>query len=212
MNKRIQYILLILGLVFVFFNFGVAVKASQPTEPDIIQVRTKDLDFKYQITILSKNDERPDLYPWEDNPELEDNHPIVLYQDDEGYKYMGHRVITSTGNSISGHSFTPEYFKIIIVTEDNQVYVTKELKRYEYDQKYLLDFTNADPISGEVNIITDVSRDHSYFIETLILILRILVVVGIKLLIAMLFSLKTKKEYISILVISLITQAILNAL
>jgi hypothetical protein len=133
--------------------------------------------------------------------------PIMEYKDDEGFKWITHYYECSGEDYISFTYYCPNEYKIVIYQNDQFLIATEALEMYAYSTYYEIDFS-----TGTVTTPQDikVTKTYDYFSEVLNLIVRIALTLAIELGLFYLFRLYTKRNFMVVLIVNLITQIFLN--
>jgi hypothetical protein len=169
----------------------------------------------YTMTLISREAHGPNFF-YEDYLEFHESwmeyHPIMEYVDSEGYRWIGwHKEMHGDGE-FKWSYYPPQNFKILIMTEDNQIYTSAVLERYAFASYFRADVT--DVVQGEaeaIKVIQTVEPDYHYSKEILTFLIRLVLTIAIEIGVALLFGFKGK-ELVVILLVNAVTQIILNVI
>jgi len=213
--KNIKYLLFFILSIASIFLLSIKVNADIGPKPFIIIEITGMEDKSYTATLISKEAKGPNFFYEEylewDNQWME-YHPIMEYEDSEGYKWIGsHWEMYGDGELKWGY-YPPDNFKLLIVTEDNQYYTSKAINRYAFGSYFKVDVSKA--IDGDLNVkfIESVEKNYNYWKEILSFSIRLILTIAIEIGLALIFGFRKIRELLLILKVNIITQIFLNAL
>jgi hypothetical protein len=194
---------LFIGTVTVHADIG----PKESISVEIIGIEDQD----YTVTFVGKETTPPYRY-WEDDAYLEYN-PIMEYNDEVGYHFVGDYWVEEGNSTVRWGYYPPSPFKIIIMTDDGTMYVSKALNKYAFSSYYKVDLTNSlttEPNEDGFVLMDDIERNYSYGREITSFSLRLVLTILIEIAIAWLFVFRKKKELHFILIVNIITQVFLN--
>ncbi len=215
MKKSIIIILLILLFLP---NISYADVGPKPS----LEIIVKGFENYYlDLLVDNKGD-----YSWLDitDDERKDVKKIIEYEDIDGYKpglltgtsapMMGELRGEKIGELKYKHSFgyvgVPEKFKIIILTEDDKIIVSKEINRKHFQSKMNFDLRNID-FNEDINLdIGEVREVFPVFKTTIGFIIRLIATILIELGIALALGFTIEKSGKIILITNILTQLLLN--
>lgn len=155
-----------------------------------------------------------------------DTFPDILngYQDADGYASytlytrIPHYITQeSTNEFFIGYFRAPDVFKIAIVTDSNNVYISKVITKTLFSAKFTYDFTNDTVIEQAMGStdtvypdVGDVSENVPILTTILVALLGVVVTLGIEVGLLYLAKYREKKTYLIVLYTNLATQFLLN--
>ena len=153
---------------------------------------------------------------------------FVDYKDADGYYFLQlWWKLDAENNNIRWGYYPPYSFKVLLYYPESNVFVTSGIyERYAFDSYYTVDMTvvndvllNPDLSAGDepldpgftlVEVELELKNTYDYLTEIVGLLFRIALTILVELLIALLFRIKGRKPYITILVTNAVTQIALN--
>lgn len=135
---------------------------------------------------------------------------FVEYSDPDGYDYLQkHWDLSLTGKISWGYS-PPSKFKILLYFPETKTFVSSGVCLTYAFHSYFSATLTDNAVSVSQSEAIKVSKNYNYTWEIVSLFVRIIATVLIELGIALLFRFQTKKQLVSITVVNVITQTILN--
>ena len=175
----------------------------------------------FYATLLSESEASG---PWSYNEEKDDINDYGIdedvwkafssYTDDDGF-YLLPYIQKCTDNFKWGY-YPPKTFKILLYfPEKNAFAVSKIYERYAFDSYYEIDLNSLSEktqINGATIFIIRAKEVRSYDFksEVLGLLARIALTIAVEVLIALLLGYKGKKTFLTILLVNVATQLLLN--
>lgn len=131
------------------------------------------------------------------------------YQDADGFYFLQYFQDCTDTHRFTWTYYPPEEFKILLYFPgEDRFAVSERLERYAFDSYFTADASGLTlPDGGGLRVV----KSYDYAAETVSLIARILLTIGIELLIALLFRFREKKVFRFIAAVNVITQGALNA-
>lgn len=222
-----KYKIIIFALIFIFlFSISTTTIHADTGPKPSIQITFENLKDEYYVTLLSKNkttgpysaieDENvnlDELYQFEISGMSEEQYRKFLkYKDIDGYSFLLVTwKITPENNTFKWGYYPPGNFKILLYSpEADQFVCSEKMERYAFDSYYLVDMENFNIAS--TTMLPEAVNNYDYFGEILALMVRIIITITIELCIALLFVFGKKKLFLSITIVNVITQIILNVI
>jgi hypothetical protein len=209
-RNRLFFTLLILLLVL---GWSVPVYADMGPKPQItIIVKQAPAEIYYLDLLIAEDKNHDNLRGRRAELDQLKLDLLVNYHEDGWYAALAHGTSIPLFGSLTGtrqggdvvHTFsyhgTPERFKIIIVTPDNQLIVTRELLRQSFHLTLTLDY--------ETGTINQRSLVVAYALQILSTLLPTLLLEGLVLL---LFGFSWRQNWKIFLLVNLATQVLLTA-
>lgn len=210
--KKIGKIFLSICLFFIIFLSMPFSKASADIGPKPASYITiKGIEGDYVAAFASTKRSGPNGFyeDWLERGDYLDYHPIMEYNDNEGYKWLQLYMKCNGEEEIQFTYWCPEVYKIIIY-KDNEIYAaTKPLEMYAYSTYYELDFSKY--VKGNADTIK-VRNSYNYFGEIAFLLLRIVLTLVVEIGLFFLMRLYTKRNLLVVGITNLVTQIILNVM
>lgn len=156
--------------------------------------------------------------PIEFDPESEyydkEEHEIwkafVGYSDPDGYYYQQRHWKCSETGKISWTYYPPSKFKILLYFPQTQTFASSGVyERYAFHSYFTVDLSDNDFTVTQAESVK-ASKSYDYTREIISLLVRIVATILIELGVAWLFRLRTKKKILSVTVVNVATQTILN--
>lgn len=195
--KKILFFLL--TFIFILTGSSVIVNADMGPKPSI-HISIKGIEGQYVAAFAATKATGPNWF-FKDHENLyTDYHPIMEYEDDEGFKWITFYKILNGDSEISFTYYRPEVFKLVIYQNDQLYKVTEKIDCYAYRSYYEIDFSN--------NI--KIKNTYNYFEEIASLFFRITLTLGIEIGLFFLFRLFTVRNIIVIGITNIVTQIGLN--
>ena len=206
--KKIKIIFSVIVFIFLF-SITTKVDADMGPKP-ASYVTIKGIEGDYVACFAAKEAWGPnfDYEAWiEYEMDYLQYNPIMEYKDDEGFKWITHYYECSGEDEISFTYYCPNEYKIVIYQNGQFLIATEALEMYAFATYYEIDFS-----TGTVTTPQDikVTKTYDYFDEVLNLIIRIVLTLAIELGLFYLFRLYTKRNFMVVLIVNLITQIFLN--
>ncbi len=207
--KKFKIILSVFIFLLISLIGTITVSADMGPKP-ASYITIKGIEGEYVACFAAKEAWGPnyDYEFWEDykTKPIQYN-PIMEYKDDEGFKWITCYYKCNGESEIKFTYYCPEEYKIVIYQNDQFLIATEALEMYAYSTYYEIDFSTGTVTSPE-NI--KVIKTYDYFSEILNLFLRIVLTLAIELGLFFLFRLYTKRNFMVVLIVNLITQIFLN--
>lgn len=135
---------------------------------------------------------------------------FVEYSDPDGYDYLQNHWNLSLKGEISWTYYAPSKFKILLYFPETKTFVSSGIyESYAFHSYFSATLTDT-AVSVSQSEALEVRKNYNYTWEIVSLFVRIIATVLIELGIALLFRLQTKKQLVSITVVNVITQTLLN--
>lgn len=171
-------------------------------------------------TLLAKEASTGPAYVWDgdashQNPmELPEDvwQAFVNYQDPDGYHFLQWAWRCDETKELHWNYYPPQSFKLLLYFPAQDAFVAGDIcERYAFDS-YFTATAGEDgaQITAENVSCTVVKKGYDYLGELPPLLCRIVLTVLLELLVAWLFSLRTKKQLLTILWVNAVTQVGLN--
>lgn len=207
----------LLFFLFLFISLvSIPINGDSGPKPFVIIEITGIGDKAYTATLISKEAHGPNFF-YNDYLEFDDPwmefHPIMEYEDSEGYKWIGKHWQMYGDGELKWSYYPPNNFKVIIITEDNEYYTTKVIERYAFGSYFKVDVSNAE--NGELNaviLIQDVEPNYNYMKEVISFLIRLILTVVIEIGLAIIFGFRKKSHLLTIFIVNVITQVFLNSM
>lgn len=136
---------------------------------------------------------------------------FISYKDEDNFYFLQYLEKCDKNNpTFEWGYYPPQEFKILVYLKDSDSFLVSDevYERYAFDSYYKIKLTE----SNFKDTYIKAQRDYDYSLEIISLILRIVITILIELLIALLFGYRTKKQILTIAVVNIVTQTILNIL
>ena len=145
---------------------------------------------------------------------------FVDYADPDGYYFLQEGWLVTDSDGLAWTYYPPNPFKILLYFPDTGEFLSSEiLERYAFhsyfDAEVNLDqiSTTKDQASADAaDAAMKVERNYRYAQEILSLFVRIAITLAVELGLALLFSLRKKQQFLTITVVNVVTQILLNAI
>ncbi|MBR2069913.1 MAG: hypothetical protein IJ981_00650, partial [Clostridia bacterium] len=144
---------------------------------------------------------------------------FVDYVDEDGYYFLQIFWKVSDKKSFTWGYYPPKTFKVLLYYPNtNEFAVSTVCEKYAFDSYYTIDMQGTDigSIKYDEENSTDerliAYRSYNYFKEGITLFIRACITIVIELFIAYLFSIRSKKEIVILLIVNVITQIALNGI
>src|SRR5690554_990612 len=175
MKKVLIFTVIILS--FLMINLAKAQADVGPKRTITITIKGLETQ-KYTFTLLGLSPIGP-YRNWESDSSLE-KHPIMDYKDDEEYQFVGMYWKEESDSEITWSYMPPDPFKVLIMTEDEKMYVTEKLDAYAFSTYYTVDLSNI--INSDINeentiLITSVKRSYDYGKEIISFLLLVILTI-----------------------------------
>jgi hypothetical protein len=230
--KAFKLIIIIFLLISSIFIFTTPVSADVGPKPTST-VEIIGIDEPYYFDLLVEHSfSVPILTDIEVLSQIEydyyaEDYPNILngYQDDDGfasytlYTNMPHviRQLENTNEFHVGYFSAPSVFKIVIVTESNNVYISEIINKTYFSAHFTYDFSNDTVIEEAANNsnnvydnVGDVSEDFPYLSIIGVAVLGVVLTLIIELGVLYVFGYREKETYKIALFTNIGTQLILN--
>lgn len=214
--RKTKLIIFVLLTVLSITFFANTVSADMGPKP-FVEVEINGMEnISYTVTLISKKPSGPG-FNYEDWLKYEDDfleyHPIMEYVDEDGYMWVGNHWELEGNTTFTWGYYPPSDFKILILTDDGDYYVSKVLNRYAFASYYNIDLTDVNRGSKELpGVINLIEKDYKFDKEIISFTTRLIITVLIEIGIAWLFMFRSKKEMLVILIVNIITQVFLNGI
>ena len=207
--KKLKVVLSVLIFLLIFSIGTTTVSADMGPKP-ASYITIKGIEGDYVACFAAKEAWGPnfDYETWiEYEMDYLQYNPIMEYKDDEGFKWITHYYECSGEDYISFTYYCPNEYKIVIYQNGQFLIATEALEMYAFATYYEIDFS-----TGTVTTPQDikVTKTYDYFSEILNLIVRIVLTLAIELGLFYLFRLYTKRNFMVVIIVNLITQIFLN--
>ena len=207
--KKLKVVLSVLVFLLIFSIGTTTVSADMGPKP-ASYITIKGIEGDYVACFAAKEAWGPnfDYETWiEYEMDYLQYNPIMEYKDDEGFKWITHYYECSGKDEISFTYYCPNEYKIVIYQNGQFLIATEALEMYAFATYYEIDFS-----TGTVTTPQDikVTKTYDYFDEVLNLIIRIVLTLAIEIGLFYLFRLYTKRNFMVVLIVNLITQIFLN--
>ncbi|MBE6132927.1 MAG: hypothetical protein E7180_06020 [Erysipelotrichaceae bacterium] len=227
MKKFYKILSLFLGFCFIFtlLNKPISAHADMGPKP-AVDVTLKNLDKDCYITLLSSREQYGPYFSYFEDESVEDLKQyyasdlsdevfmkFVNYQDKDNYYFLCYAAkLTPNNNQFRWGYYPPEPFKILIYFEDTDSFISSEImERYAFKSYYEIDMSK-NVVDGSLDVvkINGLRKSYDYGGEILALLVRMALTIGVELLIALLFMLKSKKLFAKVAIVNVVTQILLN--
>ncbi len=168
-------------------------------------------------TLLSKEPSTGPFSVWDGNEEHIDMYgsdekiwrAFVEYNDSDGYYFLQWVQQCNETKKIAWTYYPPQKFKILLYYPDSGAFVSSEIcEGYAFDSYFSV---NMEGINiGSTQRTLSVDKNYDYGGEILALAVRIVITVLIEIGFALLFRLREKKVFLTVLFTNVITQILLN--
>ena len=211
-------------LCFLIIGIAFPLHASADVGPkSSVVVDFKGLDGEiYYATLLSSTETTgPYRVADKDNPRYDHNvkeerdHEVfdkfIEYEDNDGFYFIQYLENCSETHRLSWGYHPPYEFKILLYFPNTDTFVVSEeiYEKYAFDSYFTANVSLQNVDLAEQSEMT-VTKSYNYWKEILSLIIRIIITIAIELGIALLFGLRSRNVFKSILIINIITQITLN--
>ena len=212
--KKNKFILLLLGIIFIWFIFPLKANADIGPKPSII-INFNGLEGEtYYVTLLSSTKTTGPYSALNDNTksyahyqEGDDDYEIfqafAKYQDSDSYYFLQYLQNSSETQTFSWTYYPPAEFKILIYFPETYSFIKSDsiYKRYAFDSYFTAE------VSG-TSITAKTSYDYSN--ELISLVVRILLTILIEVAIGFLFGFRERPLIKFIIIVNAVTQIALN--
>ena len=216
-----------LAAVILFTALPISAKADTGPKPSVV-VNFKNMgDELCYATLLSDRQSTGPHSAW-DGIEGHENYAesekeiwqaFVDYVDEDGYYFLQIFWKVSDKKSFTWGYYPPKTFKVLLYYPNtNEFAVSTVCEKYAFDSYYTIDMQGTDigSIKYDEENSTDerliAYRSYNYFKEGITLFIRACITIVIELFIAYLFSIRSKKEIVILLIVNVITQIALNGI
>lgn len=210
-------IIILLCILIAMFLPSASVLADTGSKPSVVLEFEDILHQNYYVTLLSK-EESTGPFSYSKEP-IEEGNPIIdpeeedwleiweafyHYEDQDNFYFLNYF------KKVKNNTFTwsyrpPTIFKVLIYFPDTDYYAVSDI----YDWYA---FDNYFSVTMDENKHLTLEKNYHYTWELISLFIRIIATIGIELLLLSFFDIYSKKLFLFILVMNLITQIILNLL
>lgn len=213
MKKRMNFFAIIISMILIFLITNpITLRADFGPKPSVTVDVVGAEGIKYTITLISQNAFGPNrtYEEWQEY-DGEEYHEIMEYKDSEGYMWIGrHQELNGNGQFKWGY-YPPRNFKILILTSDGKYYSSKVFDTYAFHSYYKVDLSRLTfDEARDIGSIDSVKNNYKYAPEILSFFLRLIFTITIELMLALLFSYRSKRHIKIILIVNVITQLFLN--
>lgn len=227
--KLIIIIFLLISSMFVFSTPVSADVGPKPTSTiEIIGIDEPyhfDLLVEYSFSVPILTDIQ--ILSQIESEYYAEDYPNILngFQDDDGfasytlYTSEPHviRQLENANEFYVGYYRAPSIFKIVIVTESNNVFISKIINKTYFSAHFTYDFSNDTVIEEATNTsdyvyddVGEVSEDFPYFAVIGIALLGVILTLIIELGVLYIFGYREKETYKIVLLTNIGTQLVLN--
>ncbi len=215
LKKKIKWLVSVLFLFTLSLSFLLQPKVAYadigPKPASFITI--KGVEGEYVACFAAKSASGPNYdyeryLAWQEDGYVPfEYNPIMEYKDADGFKWITRYYKCEGETEISFTYYCPSEYKIVIYQNGELLIATKPLEMYAFSTYYEIDFSNATVTTPEQ---IQVTNSYDYWGEILNLLLRIVLTLGIEIGLFYLFRLYTKRNFIVVLTVNLITQIFLN--
>lgn len=134
------------------------------------------------------------------------------YEVPDGYYFLSYMEDCSDDDTFEWGYYPPNDFKILIYFPDHDTFMELdgEYERYAFDSYFAVDVTP--PATNTADTLATVQKSYDFTGEIVSLIARIICTIIVEILIALAFLYRDKKSLITITIINVVTQIVLNIL
>ncbi len=222
-RKSKNLIVSVLLFLLTLFACLCGIVSTEPAHADMgpkpaVTVTVENLDGRVCYgTLLSYEQFSGPHHPYDPERERHDADEdsiwkaFVEYSDPDGYYYLQEHWNLSLTEEISWRYYPPTEFKILLYFPETQTFVSSgTCLRYAFHSYFSVTLTDNAVSVSQSEASLEVRKNYDYTWEIVSLFVRIIATVIIELGIALLFRLQTKKQIISVTVVNVITQTLLN--
>ena len=167
-------------------------------------------------TLLSYDDNCGPFRAWDGNDQHADPHELgeiwrafVEYKDSDGYYFLQWATRCDETQKFSWTYYPPKKFKILLYYPELDAFVSGDAcERYAFDSYFTLDMQGI--TVGAENQTLILKKSYNYGWEIFTLVLRIAITLLVEIGIALLFRLKERRVFLTILFTNVATQVLLN--
>ena len=166
-----------------------------------------------------------ELYSYE-NLDYETWKAFVEYKDVDGFYFLQEGWQVNGTKELKWVYYPPSTFKILLYYPESGTFLVSDIyEKYAFDSYYTVDMSNfqqpIDKIQGEfeeseklvlIEKKIEAEKSYNYKSESRLLLIRILATIAIELVIAAMFGLVRKKQFLLLAGVNVITQVLLNVL
>ncbi len=139
---------------------------------------------------------------------------FVQYRDKDNFYFLQYFSNCTNNHQFKWGYYPPNKFKILIYFPEKDSFVISEsyYTTYAFDSYYSVDLGKL-TIQANTNytVAVTIKETYNYKLEIINIIARVISTIVIEMLIALLFGFRKKAQLISIVIVNIITQVILNA-
>lgn len=229
--KALKLIIIIFFLVICTYIFTIPVSADMGPKPtSVIEIIGIDEPYYFDLLVHYENTIQPltvdDIFSRIEHEYYAPDYPDILngYQDDEGfasytlYINMPHYIHNDNLNEfIIGYFAAPDVFKIAIVTESNNVFISDTITKTYFSAHFTYDFSNDSVLEQAANqtntFFNDtgiVTEDFPYLRVIATALLGVLITLIIEIFILYIAQYREKATYKIVIVTNICTQLILH--
>lgn len=145
---------------------------------------------------------------------------FVEYEDSDGYFFLQNGFEVSKNGALGWGYYPPSTFKILLYFPERNTFAISDVyKRYAFDSYYTvdlnsLDFTKTDMV-GEKTVCAErlvAVQTYDYTKENVSFVARVTITIALELIVALLFGLREKKQFLCFALTNTFTQTLLNVL
>ncbi len=208
MKKRISAIFF--ALIMAISVFSALVSADMGPK-DSVNVSFKNMGVEEcYCTLLSSTNSTGPHNSGESHANDDDIDKIFnSYKDPDGFYYLHYFSRVDDSKEFSWGYYPPTEFKILLYYPATETFTVSGIyDEYAFTSFYTVDM--KDIRVGVDNQILTVKKTYSPFYVILAFIARVLITLAIEVAIALLFGFKQKKQLVTIIIVNVITQLLLN--
>jgi len=143
---------------------------------------------------------------------------FVNYTDPAGYYFLQEGWQVSDTEELAWTYYPPNRFKVLLYFPDSGAFFSSEkLETYAFHSYFDADVSaqqlttsKNQAASDAASAAIEVERNYRYTAEVVSLLVRIVITLAIELLLALLFGLRAKKQFLTVTVVNVVTQVLLN--
>lgn len=143
---------------------------------------------------------------------------FVDYADPDGYYFLQEGWQVSDTEELAWTYYPPNHFKVLLYFPDSGTFLSSEKLETHAFHSYFDAAVSAASIStakdqassDAASAAVEVERNYNYTAEVVSLLVRIVITLAVELGLALLFGFRRKKQFLTITVVNVITQVLLN--
>ncbi|MBR2045507.1 MAG: hypothetical protein IJ958_05160 [Agathobacter sp.] len=214
--KKIYIPFLCVFMLFGFLLLPTTVYADIGPKPSVVVTFTGLEDENYYVTLISQDDSTGPYsygnpyYDWMGEEWVFNK--FSEYKMPNGYYFLSYMEDCSDDDTFEWGYYPPQEFRILIYFTDYDAFleVDGDYERYAFDSYFTVDVTP--PTASSTDSSGTVEKSYDFTGETISFIVRIICTIAVEILIALLFLYRDKKSLVTITIINVITQIVLNVL